>query len=1036
MKNFFSRFFGKKDTTKKSVGPLPDDSRIYRSLRSLMASQDSMEVADPYSKSVWVYSSVNTIAQSISGVPWRIYTEKKDNLKKIIEEGALYELFMNPNPFTTCKQLFYGTILFMELYGEAFWVLDGRNNNSEIPKAIWAPSPLRFEPVIDKETRVFTGAWKYRVGTKQEEILPPHKIIHFRYINPYDDIRGLSGIEASKLGVEQDYFASQYNKNFFKNGCKVEGFISVPDSLTDEQFDRLIGQFEERHQGYDRAHKLGVIEGGAEYQQAGRTQKDMEFNSLKTMARGEILAAFHTNEVVLGIYDNIQCAPAGTEIMTVNGFVPIELIRIGDKIASLNDGKAYFKEVTKTYEYDYEGLLYTQQKSKVNGRTCASRIDFMLSPEHKMFGKERKYENVGGVYKSDEFVFKRISEIKPKSFVSPRNAEWSGDLIDSFTIKDEDKETVFEAKTWLKFLGWFISEGHIQGKHELGITQIKSEGQIKLEEDLKDFPLNIRKYDNCRYIVSGKHLRDYLVENIGYYCHEKHIPREILNLHPSLLKYLFESLMEGDGTKVNKGYHYTTTSKQLANDVFELSVRLGYAPTLYGGETGKDRTNEETFPNPKPLWIVSIPSIEDSSRMAAIKPEPVEFKGKLYCVEVPPYHTMMIRYNGKVIWTGNSYEGISNARRAFWDECLLPKMELIEDVLWSKFFSRIDGGRSWGGFDSDKVRALAEDLKTKVEVAERLTKIGFPPNEINKRLDLGFSDVKWGDDWWVPVSLVPASMALENSSQTVTNNTSPNKPKNDDKTDDKPKDDNKSGLYEITNRDDAVWSNFISRESQIEKIFKGKLKRYMFEQRSRVLEKIYKKEYTSIFDKEGEQEKLGKVLSQMYKVVALAGAETIGEELVIEINKEDVDKIALSIIERQATLVVPLIIETMKKQLINSIKDISDNNITPNEIADKVREVYNKMTNRAGTIARTETASIMNSIRVSYMKNSGFEFHKWITSKSDRKRTSHKDLNGNIVRIGESFSFDCILRYPCDHQAPANEVINCLCVTTPVIRKK
>ena len=46
-----------------------------------------------------------------------------------------------------------------------------------------------------------------------------HEIIHIKYFNPYDDYRGISPLTSAQTSIDQEYFANQYNKAFFKEGA-------------------------------------------------------------------------------------------------------------------------------------------------------------------------------------------------------------------------------------------------------------------------------------------------------------------------------------------------------------------------------------------------------------------------------------------------------------------------------------------------------------------------------------------------------------------------------------------------------------------------------------------------------------------------------------------------------------------------------------------------------------------------------------------------------------------------------------------------
>jgi HK97 family phage portal protein len=306
--SFFSKFI-KKFKTKSSL-PLPGDKNFFKTLRQIILASGS-KVTQPYKESIWVYSCVNTIADNISRVPFRIYNKVKgspqQNLSRNeVTSGELYELFSTPNPLSTFRMLMVATITYLELEGEAFWVLDGRKGPDSIPTEIWCLNPSRFQAITDKKTGHLEG-WEYRVTPDSDPvILKLDDVLYFRYFNPYDDIKGQSSLSAAQLSIDQDYYASRHNKNFFREGAVMSGIIEYPDELSDDTFNRLMKQFEDRHKGYQKAHKIGIIDGGGTWKDIGTRPKDLDFVNLKNIIKSEIFSAFKTNEVVLGIFENIQ----------------------------------------------------------------------------------------------------------------------------------------------------------------------------------------------------------------------------------------------------------------------------------------------------------------------------------------------------------------------------------------------------------------------------------------------------------------------------------------------------------------------------------------------------------------------------------------------------------------------------------------------------------------------------------------------------------------------------------------------------------
>ena len=293
-----------KTETKGTVGPLVDDLRIYRSLREILDAGTSV-VSQPYKQSLWCYAAINAIVQNMCRVPFVLKKDAGTLEPSIIEQGPIYDLFQNPNPLMTLHTLLEATLTYYCLRGEAIWIKEGQKSITELPERIWCFDPMRFHPVVNKETGFQLG-WEYRGRTTV--YFTADEILQFKMFNPYNDLRGMSPIEAAQLSIDQDFYTSTFSNAFFKNGARVGGFITFPGEveLTDEQWNRIIKQFEDRHQGANKAYRIALIEGGGEFTEAKITQKDMEFIASKNLTRIEILAVYKVNEVVLGLYSSVK----------------------------------------------------------------------------------------------------------------------------------------------------------------------------------------------------------------------------------------------------------------------------------------------------------------------------------------------------------------------------------------------------------------------------------------------------------------------------------------------------------------------------------------------------------------------------------------------------------------------------------------------------------------------------------------------------------------------------------------------------------
>lgn len=383
--------------------------------------------------------------------------------------------------------------------------------------------------------------------------------------------------------------------------------------------------------------------------------------------------------------------------------------------------------------------------------------------------------------------------------------------------------------------------------------------------------------------------------------------------------------------------------------------------------------------------------------------------------KVPPVEVGIMEYA--------RYANADVQRRIFWETNLIPKLKYLEDKLNTDLFARV-APEVTGEFDLSGVEVLKEDFKEKVETAYKLWQMGVPLNEINEKLDLGFKEVPWGDDWWINMNLMPASSLVSGSGEKSGRIVVPDVPRL------------MKGEDPELKRREALWRAHLERFDPLEDQFKRKLRRFLWEQRQRVLEALHKQELKGltrdvvdeIFDLEQENGRLRKRLDEVYRLILAEGLAVVVEET----GEFDWgwDDPAIQDYLKQLTERVTKVNDTIKRHLRREILDGLSNRETLKEIADRIRKVYNMASTRASAIARTETCSAIEGGKFLGRQKVGVKLHQWISARDEHVRESHWMQDGKTVKVGEPFPNG--LRFPGDPNGPAAEVINCRCTTIAV----
>ena len=260
----------------------------------------------PYAQHSVVYQAVNIIASNIASTPYIFYQGDQQ-----VYDHPLDQLLDRPNDMTSRFQLFQSTAVFLQLNGEAFWVII-KSVGQELgrpgarPAELYVVDPAKMKHVVDDQGQITGWVFDSKLPLDVEEV------VHMKRFNPYDPYRGLSPLSAARMAMETDWQAQVYNREFFKNDGTPGGILEVPgeEPLRDDEFNRLRAQFQNKYAGTQNAHKIMILSEGMQYKPLSITHIDMDFINQRQFSRDEILATFGVPKTVAGYTEGINRATA------------------------------------------------------------------------------------------------------------------------------------------------------------------------------------------------------------------------------------------------------------------------------------------------------------------------------------------------------------------------------------------------------------------------------------------------------------------------------------------------------------------------------------------------------------------------------------------------------------------------------------------------------------------------------------------------------------------------------------------------------
>jgi HK97 family phage portal protein len=237
-----------------------------------------------------IFSAVSLISDTISTLPVDSYIRR---------DGARFAF--RPRPawvqqpdIDTTKEAFYGSLIVsMLLDGNGFVRVFRDGAGRVINMTVLNPAKVEI-----RKNKV--GEVVY-INQDENKPLTKNEIIHIPDVVRPGETRGISRVIALKDNFGLAIALESYAARFFGQGASTNGIIEFPGNLTPEQAKNLVDGFDARHKGFRKAHKTGVLSGGAKFVQTTVENDKAQFLDSRRMAVEDVARAFNIPPHLLGL---------------------------------------------------------------------------------------------------------------------------------------------------------------------------------------------------------------------------------------------------------------------------------------------------------------------------------------------------------------------------------------------------------------------------------------------------------------------------------------------------------------------------------------------------------------------------------------------------------------------------------------------------------------------------------------------------------------------------------------------------------------
>ena len=382
-----------------------------------------------------------------------------------------------------------------------------------------------------------------------------------------------------------------------------------------------------REKGFD----YFLVIGGRKDKRFLDLEKEIKKNKLEgkviltdALSREEVAALYKKAKALTfpSYYEGfgLPCLPPETNVITREGVKQIKEIKVGDCVLT-HLGK--FKNTTRIFKRKINGKIIEIQPYSFN-------TPIQLTPEHPILAfkrpskkwKKGKRENWWSYQKPTWMPAKDIKKGDCVIFPIPQGEQ---KRVKNFDLKDFDKnlksnrrfvwykmgyspktERHLKVKRFVKInkelaklIGIYIAEGSTNSK-KFNSIEFSLGFEPSLAREIKSLVKAIfgvdslikKERNKLRVIISGKILAKFFAELCGAGALNKKIVPTFLYGDRKILRIVIEYIKKGDGCKVGDRISFSTSSKQLVNDIKIALLRLGQRANI-GEYKRKKKTNEE-----------------------------------------------------------------------------------------------------------------------------------------------------------------------------------------------------------------------------------------------------------------------------------------------------------------------------------------------------------------------------------------------------------------------------------------------------------
>lgn len=351
----------------QSVWGMGADLDLVNQSGSVINAKTSFEI-------VAFFSAVSLISDTISTLPVGAYRRVNGERQAVFPRPQWVD---QPDVDQTRSAHFQQVLVSLMTFGNSYTRVF-RNGQGEVVNLVV------LDPMKITVTRSAIGRKIFHYEG-EANALTSDDLIHITDLIEPGAIKGLSRVEKLKEALGVASSLQSYAARFFGQGSTTNGIIEFPGDLKPDQAKQLRDGFDSAHKGFRKAHRTGVLTGGAKYVSTTVANDAAQFLESRRFAVEEIARAFNIPLSMMGIPGTQSYASVEQNaIQFVTHTLRPYIEKIEWSYSKLLPNQEFLK-------FNVDGLLRGDFNSRVSGYNSASLTGWLSVDDI------RRYEDLPAV---------------------------------------------------------------------------------------------------------------------------------------------------------------------------------------------------------------------------------------------------------------------------------------------------------------------------------------------------------------------------------------------------------------------------------------------------------------------------------------------------------------------------------------------------------------------------------------------------------------------------------------------------------------